>query len=162
MATLYSNELKAVVVPENFLDNPRNVLKENCLTVQQFNYDCVMKRNDSGEIYGVTNPVVLEFSVRVNSPHHAKPFFKELVSTENTYFSFLFNVTYDTNQRIANYEDGMVVDGYVVNLEEVYGSETVDNMNGSSQMLLRVKILTRSVTYLGREMNDSLKSIFIQ
>ena len=29
MATLYSNELKAVVVMENFLDNPINILKEN-------------------------------------------------------------------------------------------------------------------------------------
>ena len=29
MATLLSNELKAVVVPDNFLDNPINVLKEN-------------------------------------------------------------------------------------------------------------------------------------
>ena len=29
MATLYSNGLKAVVVMENFLDNPMNILKEN-------------------------------------------------------------------------------------------------------------------------------------
>ena len=40
MATLYSNELKAVVVMDNFLDNPMNVLKENCMTVQHFNYNC--------------------------------------------------------------------------------------------------------------------------
>ena len=35
MATL-SNELKAVLFQENFLDNPRNVLKENCLVIQHF------------------------------------------------------------------------------------------------------------------------------
>ena len=44
MATLLSNELKAVVVPDNFLDNPINVLKENCLTVQHFDYECEHKR----------------------------------------------------------------------------------------------------------------------
>ena len=34
MATLYSNELKAVVVMENFLENPKNVLKEKCLVCE--------------------------------------------------------------------------------------------------------------------------------
>ena len=39
MAILYSNELKAVVIAENFIENPLNVLKENCLTIQNFDYD---------------------------------------------------------------------------------------------------------------------------
>ena len=59
MATLYSNELKAVVVMDNFLDNPMNVLKENCMTVQHFNYDCEHTRNEAGDIYGALLMVVL-------------------------------------------------------------------------------------------------------
>ena len=159
MGTLYSNELKAVVVMDNFLDNPRNVLKENCLTVQHFNYECVHKRNDSGEIYGAVNPVMLDFVIRANSPRQARAFYKEIVSNEHTNFSFLFNVTYNENQRLDNYEDGMVVNGYIVHIEEEYSSRS--NQAGSStQIELHVKLLARSVTYLGADNN--FKSTFIQ
>ena len=159
MATLYSNELKAVVVMENFLDNPMNILKENCMTVQHFNYECAHKRNDSGEIYGAVNPVILDFVIRANSPRQARAFYKELVSNEHTNFSFLFNVTYNENQRLDSYEDGMVINGYIVHIEEEYTSRT--NQAGSStQIELHVKILSRSVTYLGSDNN--FNSTFIQ
>ena len=159
MATLYSNELKAVVVMDNFLDNPMNILKENCMTVQHFNYECAHKRNDSGEIYGAVNPVILDFVIRANSPRQARAFYKELVSNEHTNFSFLFNVTYNENQRLDSYEDGMVINGYIVHIEEEYTSRT--NQSGSStQIELHVKILTRSVTYLGSD--NHFQSTFIQ
>ena len=159
MATLYSNELKAVVVMENFLDNPMNILKENCMTVQHFNYDCVHKRNDSGEIYGAVNPVTLDFVIRVNSPRQAKAFYKEIVSNEHSNFSFLFNVTYNANQRLENFEDGMVVNGYIVHIEENYASRA-DQAGSNTQIEMKVKILSRSVTYLGSDNN--YKSTFIQ
>lgn len=159
MATLYSNELKAVVVMENFLENPLNVMKENCMTVQHFNYECEHKRNEAGEIYGAINPVMLEFTVRVNSPRQAKAFYKEIVSNEHSNFSFLFNVTYNENQRLSTYEDGMVVNGYIVHIEENY--TTAAQQDGSNtQIELSVKLLSRSVTYLGADNN--YKSIFIQ
>lgn len=159
MATLYSNELKAVVVMENFLENPLNVMKENCMTVQHFNYECEHKRNEAGEIYGAINPVMLEFTVRVNSPRQAKAFYKEIVSNEHSNYSFLFNVTYNENQRLNTYEDGMVVNGYIVHIEENY--TTAAQQDGSNtQIELSVKLLSRSVTYLGADNN--YKSIFIQ
>lgn len=159
MATLYSNELKAVVVMENFLENPLNVMKENCMTVQHFNYECEHKRNEAGEIYGAINPVMLEFTVRVNSPRQARAFYKEIVSNEHSNFSFLFNVTYNENQRLSTYEDGMVVNGYIVHIEENY--TTAAQQDGSNtQIELSVKLLSRSVTYLGADNN--YKSIFIQ
>ena len=159
MATLYSNELKAVVVMENFLENPLNVMKENCMTVQHFNYECEHKRNEAGEIYGAINPVMLEFTVRVNSPRQARAFYKELVSNEPSNYSFLFNVTYNENQRLNTYEDGMVVNGYIVHIEENY--TTAAQQDGSNtQIELSVKLLSRSVTYLGADNN--YKSIFIQ
>ena len=159
MATLYSNELKAVVVMDNFLDNPMNVLKENCMTVQHFNYNCEHKRNDAGEIYGALKPVILEFTVRANSPRQAKAFYKELVSNEHTNFSFLFNVTYNENQRLNSYDDGMVVNGYIVHIEEKYSS-TSNQAGSNTQIEMNVTLLSRSVTYLGSDNN--YKSTFIQ
>jgi hypothetical protein len=158
MATLLSNELKAVVVPDNFLDNPINVLKENCLIVQHFDYECEHKRNDSGEVYGATKPVILEFSIRVNSPRHARMFYRRLISNEHSCFSFLFNITYGANERMSGYDDGMVVDGYVVHVEETYTTKVDDN--GDKQMMLNVTLQVRSVIYLGRENN--FKSTFIE
>ena len=158
MATLYSNELKAVVVMENFLDNPMNILKENCMTVQHFNYECVHKRNESGEIYGSVNPVMLDFVIRANSPRQAKGFYKDLVSNEHSNFSFLFNVTYNENQRLENFEDGMVVNGYIVHIEENYASRA-DQAGSNTQIEMKVTLLSRSVTYLG--VDNNFQSTFI-
>ena len=149
MATLYSNELKALVVPENFLENPLNVMKEYCQTVQHFDYRCEHKRNEAGDVYGVTKPIILNFSVRVNSPRHARPYYQALTSNEHHLYSFIFNSTFGSNQRLSDYEDGMVVDGYVVHIEEQSAEKT--QKGESSQTLLSVTLQVRSVTYLGRE-----------
>ena len=159
MAAFHLQELKAVLIHENILENPLNVLKENALTVQYFSYDCTYRRNNGGEIYGAVEPVILQFRIRVNSPHHARRFYRESILNNHFQFSFLFNVTWNENERLGNYEDGLVVDGYVVHVEEEYhSSKQVDGVD--QQMLLDVKMLVRSVTYLGRERN--LKSCFIQ
>lgn len=161
MATLYSNELKAFVVAEDFLENPMSVLKENCLTVQHFDYQCEHKRNASGEVYGPTEPVILKFTVRVNSPKHAKVFYSNLLSNSYFNYSFLFNATFNANQRLGDYEDGMVVNGYVVSVEENYS--TGKNQTGEDeQILLDVTILARSVTYMAREEQNNYTSVFIQ
>ena len=161
MAKLFSNELKAIVVPEDFLENPKNVLKENCLVVQHFDYQAEHKRNSAGEVYGPTEPVMLKLTIRINSPRHAKVFYSNLLNNAPFNYSFLFNATFNANQRLANYEDGMVVKGYVVSVEENYSSNK--NITGEEeQILLDVKILTRSVTFLGREEQNNYKSVFIQ
>jgi hypothetical protein len=152
MDMLYSNELKAVVITENFLDNPKNVLKENCLTVQHFEYLCEHKRNNANELYGATQSVILKFTVRVNAPHQAKAFYKRLLRNGYDNFSLLFNATFNVNQRLDNYEDGMIVNGYVIGIEEDYNSSK--NSRGiDEQMTLNVQLLVRSITYLGRERN---------
>ena len=147
------------MIPENVLDNPIGILKENALTVQYFSYDCTYRRNNSGEIYGAVEPVILQLRIRVNSPHHARQFYRESIQHNHFQISFLFNVTWSENDRLGNYEDGMVVDGYVVHVEEEYhSSKQIDGVD--QQMLLDVKLLVRSVTYLGRENN--LTNCFIQ
>ena len=58
-------------------------------------------------------------------------------------------------------EDGMVINGYVVNVEEDYSS--LHNEAGeSNQILLNVTLLVRSVTYMGREEKNNYQSVFIQ
>lgn len=159
MAAFNLQELKAVLIHENVLENSAFILKENALTVQKFSYDCTYRRNHSGDVYGAVEPVILQFCIRVNSPHHAKQFYIESILNNHFQFSFLFNVTWNEYQRLSGYEDGLVADGYVVHVEEEYHSK---NQNGvDQQMLLNVKVLVRSVTYLGRD-NNNLTSYFIK
>lgn len=159
MNRIHSNELKAVVITENLLDNPMNVLKENCLTVQHFDYLCEHKRNESDSVYGSTEPVILRFTIRVNSIRHAKPFYQGLIHNAHYNYSFLFNATYDGNGRLSQYEDGMVVDGYVTRVEESYNASK--HLQGlDEQVQLNVELLIRSVVYLGQENNYT--SIFIR
>jgi len=159
MAAFHLQELKAVLIHENIFDNPNNILKENCLTVQSFSYECTHRRNHSGEVYGAVEPVILQFCIRVNSPHHARQFYRDAIMNNHVPFSFLFNVTWGDNDRLAGYDDGLVADGYVVHVEEEYHSNK--NAEGvDQQMLLNVKVLVRWVTYLGRDRN--LTSEFIK
>lgn len=159
MATLYSNELKALMVAEDFLENPLNIMKEHCLTVQHFDYLCEHKRNAAGEVYGPTEPVILKFTVRVNSPMHTKVFYNNIFSNNYNNYSFLFNATFNDNQRLADYEDGMVVNGYIVRTEEsFYSGKSQTGEEG--QILFNVTLLVRDVTYLGRE--NHFKKTFIQ
>jgi hypothetical protein len=161
MATLYSNELKALLVPEDFLENPMNVLKERCLTVQRFDYQCDHKRNASGEVYGPTEPVSLKFTVRVGTPKDVKVFYRHLLANEAYNYSFLFNATFNDNQRLAYCEDGLMVNGFVVSVEENYSAG--QNVTGEDEQIqLDVTIMVRSVTYLGREEQNHLKCVFIQ
>ena len=154
---LYSNELKALVVPESILEQP-NVLQEKCLTIQWMNYKCHRERNNKGEAYGPTQPVEMEFTIRLNDTADAKPFYQMLPSNEHFCFSFLFNATFNQHERLNDYEDGMVCDGYVVGIDESYSASSNKEPN-DKQMLLNIKLLLLNTTYIGRDKNYT--SIFI-
>lgn len=160
MAILYSNELKAVVIADEF-QTVQNVLKEKCLTLQHFDYHCEYNRNNNGEHFGSQQPAILNFTIRVNSMSQAYPFYKNLVAAGNFEYTFLFNPIFNANLRLSSYEDGMVIDGYVVSVEEKYNAGR-NNENRDEQVTLDIQILIRSVVYLGRDANSALKNIFIQ
>lgn len=150
MAIKYSNEQQAVVVVDNILDNANMIYKTNCLVVQHFQYDCCRKLNQAGEIYGPMEPVILNFTVRVTSPAHSSMFYKFLASKYRASFSFLFNVNFGAFDRLEDYEDGLVVKGYVTSVKQKYsGAKNSDGM--SSQMMLNVEVLVSSTVYMGTE-----------
>lgn len=158
MAKLVSSELKAVLVMDDFLDNPMSVLKENCLTLQHFSYESEHDRKINGTTYGQSRPTILNIVVRVTHPRHAKTFYHEMAARGHYHFSILFNVKFGDSGRIASHENGMVADGYIVRIEEAY--TTGKNPKGEDeQMLLNVKILLRSITYIGEQQNH--QSVYV-
>jgi hypothetical protein len=87
-------------------------------------------------------------------------FYSNLLDNSHYNYSFLFNVTFNEFQRLANYEDGLVVNGYVVSVEENYSANK--GITGEEeQILLDVTMLVRSVTFMGREEQNNFKTIFI-
>ena len=111
MTRLYSNELKALVTPENILEM-KSVLQEQFTTVEKFHYCCTRQRDNRGKTYGPTEPVELEFTIRLNNPADAKPYYTRLASQENFIFSFVFNAVFAENSWYfrnalvrANYND---------------------------------------------------------
>lgn len=152
MNKLYSNELKAVLILDNFQDAPESVLRENCIMVSHLDYHCEYRRNDSNSVYGAVDPVILNFSIRIGSVKKATPFYRHLVENGHYVYTFLYNTTYDQNDRIATYEDGMVVDAFVVKVEQEYTTQRTGH-DSDEQIMLHVKLLVRSITYLGTDKN---------
>lgn len=152
MNKLYSNELKAVLILENFLDTPGSVLRENCIMVSHIDYHCEYRRNDSNSVYGAVEPVILNFSIRIGSAKKANPFYRHLVENGHNMYTFLYNVTYDQNDHIDTYEDGMIVDAFVVKVDQEYTTQRTGR-DSDEQIMLHVKLLVRSITYLGTDKN---------
>ena len=67
-------------------------------------------------------------------------------------------MTYNENQRLNSYEDGMVINGYIVHIEEKYSS-TTNQAGSNTQIEMKVTLLSRSVTYLG--VDNNFQSTFI-
>ena len=87
-------------------------------------------------------------------------FLMELASNNVSCFSFLFNAVFGPNDRLKDYEDGMVVKGYIVGAEELYSTETSET-GQYKQMLLDMKLLVSEVVYLGYEKDKNLQGVFI-
>lgn len=152
MAVSYSNYLKAILFPGI---NESNVSKENSLTVQQFSYTVARSRNDAGFPYGTTLPTEISFTLRLLEPNDAKLYYSRLTDNSSYVYTFFFNVTFNAYKRLADYEDALVVEGYVVDVEDSFN--TTPSSNGTTdQMLIKVKLLVNSITYRGKENDKKL------
>ena len=61
----------------------------------------------------------------------------------------MFNATYDGFRILESYADAMVVNGYIVEIEEVFDTMTKKRQG----MMLSMKILLHSLDYLGTRVN---------
>jgi hypothetical protein len=67
-------------------------------------------------------------------------------------FSMIFNASYDDFQILQDYEDAMIVNGYVVEIEELFDTIAPQH-NG---MILNMKILLHSLDYIGSRVERKL------
>lgn len=151
MADYISNQLKTVLYLEDItMGIPMRQV--NGFTVQHFDYNCFRTRDGVGSPYGPTNASLMRITVKTLLSDGYKELYNRLKSTELYAFSVVFNATYDEFRVLKDYADAMVVNGYIVEIEEVF-----DTMSGKQEgMMLNLKILLHSLEYLGKRVNRRL------
>ena len=149
MPSVFSNQLKALLITEDISEQGVNVWQDNCFTIQHFSYQCRRKRNESGTPYGPTVPSYLDFKVRVADKDQGKVFFDRMGSGKSFPYSFLFNADFNDMRRLSQCEDAMVATGYIVDIEEV--CERPQDSGEGNQMFLCGRLLLCNLAYLGRE-----------
>ncbi len=154
MATL-SNNIKAILIPEDFSEMAR-VSQDKCLTLQHFDYKCQRCRNEEGIPYGSTVSVILSCTIRTVEDLHV--YYDCLKKNTPQAFSFIFNATFDNQRILWDYEDAMIVDGYVIDIAEYFNS-TTNEAGESEQILCNIKILLSNITYVGKSSNKTLSII---
>jgi hypothetical protein len=147
-----SNHLKAVLFADELQDGCQNVLKEKCCTVEYFGYRCERSRNDTGFPYGPTNPTVLSFTVRLVQYVEGLVYHQRLMENNPSDYVFLFNASFNDQQRLKSYDNMFIVNGYVIDVEDDFSSGDKE----SRQMLIRVKLFVNSIIYKGKMSDKQL------
>ena len=151
-----SNHLKAVLFPDEIQAEGNNVMKEKCCTVEYFGYRCERSRDDAGFPYGPTNPAVLSFTVRLVLSEEGTIYHKRLTENGAYDYTFLFNASFNDQQRLKSCDNVLIVNGYVIDVEDDFSTDSQDKE--SSQMLIRVKLFVSSIIYKG-QMKDELLEV---
>lgn len=155
MSELMSNHLKAIMVPDDITAGEVSLPREQCYVVQHFDYKCERARNENSDPFGSTLSVILSTSIKMTSVDAGKVFFERLKQNSHFPFSFMFNATFDSDKKLNDYGGGMVVYGYVVDVDESHNY--IQSQSGKEQQLIiRFNVLVSSITYLGNDGNKSL------
>lgn len=129
-------------------DKSRHFKKEDFLTLQRFSFDCTRALTPSGEAYSASGGVI-SATVRMMNPDSYKEFYERLGSTEQKPMSFIFDASFSAGE-LSSCEGGIVVEGYVVDIEESYHADT------DKQMLLTFRFRFTSLTFLGENNNGNV------
>lgn len=148
MAEYLSNQLKAVLFLED-INEGIPMRQADGYTVQHFDYNYYRTRDHEGKPYGGSNTSLMDITIKTISADGYKELYRRLHSRELHPFTIVFNATYDEFRILENYADAMVVNGYMVEIEEVF-----DTMSEKQQgMMLSMKILLHTLDYMGVRVN---------
>lgn len=155
--SVISNNVKVSFAGFDFQER-KITTRRQYVTVQSYNYKFNRNINAYGRAYGNSSGGLVTVSMRVSSGYIFKEFYERLKSNEPGMFSFVFNPFYDDNGALSDYDGAIIVNGYVVSLDERYDRSSADE--DGEQMCLEMEILIAGVSYVG--MNDKLDMVFTQ
>ena len=108
----------------------------------------------SSTLGGVTAAVKDTETAEVVVDPYGKLYYEQMHQNQPATFTFIFNATFGAYERLADYEDAMIVKGFVVDVEDDYTSADGED---AEQMLVHVRLLINSIIYNGRDRNRTLE-----
>lgn len=154
MGFVYSNFLKVMFFPGNILEKNRKFNQIDSLTVQQFDYTFARTCNSNGIPFGATINPVVECTLKFMSESKVKNIIANTISRSVDEYTFLFNASFDSDRNVDNFENAIVVRGYVVNVEQIFSARERSNEN--QPMELKITILASDITYAGSQADKTL------
>ncbi len=147
----YINSLyKAMLVAEDVTEVGASITKDKCYVVQHYTYSSERDRHDIQMMDSLEESSYIDFVIRVADTGTGKQFYQHMMVNEAYTYSFLFNAKFNGSGRMQGYDDGMMVKGYIVDIEEdISASNSEDGKD--TQVLMKVKLLLNSITYIGNE-----------
>ena len=144
MAEFFSNQLKAVLFLGDITEQ-MSLRQEDGYTVQNFDYQSYRSCDKQGIPYGPSNATLVHITLRTISGEGYKNLYTILKQRECYSFSVLYNVKYSDDRLVESYETATVLNGYIVEIEEIFDTNRMKNQS----MILNMKILLHDVDYLG-------------
>ena len=157
---LQANELKAVAVMADMTESEKNITQDKCMSVKHFDYRCSRRRDSKGRTCHANQPAWLNFSVAVNSAEQTRPFYEQMTDQKRSPITFLFNAVFSDTKRLADYYDAMVVEGWVVDVQEQFCSVAQSANAEEEQIIVRACMQVQSILYIDK--NGSKKLEFLQ
>lgn len=155
MSSNLTNHRETMLLMGDILDENVKFSQQDCVVLQKFDYVFERSCNGKGIPFGTTVNPVVEFTIKFLDESRPKSILELLNSMDMMEASFLFNVSFDKNRKVSDYDNAIVVRGYVVDVEQNYHCSALPGEE--SQKLLRVKLLAADVTYAGdRSQNKTL------
>ncbi len=147
--------LRAMLVAEDVTMVMNSITKDKCFVVQHFSYNSQRERVASRMMTSMEDSSYIDFVIRIASANAGKTFYQHMTQNEPFAYSFLFNASFNGSGRLTDYDDAMMVKGFIVDMEEEICSSSQDNLP-DMQVLIKVKLLLTSITYIGNEQNLKL------
>ena len=141
---MFSNQLKAVLFLGEIKEQ-MNLRQDDGYTIQSLDYQSFRSRDRLGQPYGLSNATLANITLRSISGEGYKKLYNILKERVSNPFSVLYNVKYTEERLVASYDTATVLNGYIVEIEEVFDTRKKQDHS----MILNMKILLHDIDYIG-------------
>ncbi len=140
--------LKAFLYAEDFFEMPDNVIKTKGYILQDYKFHFRYKRDENNNPYGHVVADYMELTVNASLINDSMVFYDQMQRDESHVYSIIFNPVFNAYERMVTFEDGIVFNGYVIDVEE---SCPFDDDNGAQQLQVKVKLMLNNIAFLSTD-----------
>jgi len=147
--------LKISLFPFNVIGRS-SISRDSAITVQSYDYTMAREIDSYGMASGACSGSYLSLQVRVGTKEDIDWFYERLTKPDPNFFSLVFSPEYDDSGILSSSVGSLVVEGYIVDVEEIYDRNLSDS-NDALQMLLNARVLVSNLRYDGENSNNLVK-----